>query len=195
MSLFDTIAEYLNVPYLGRRYGGREPQRLGLAHPSIAPYGVFSASDGDVLIAIQNEREWKLFCEHVLGNPALAEDPRFDRNTARVRNRTELDRNVQAAVARRTVEGLCRLLDKVRIAYGRISTMADLMAHPSATTATVETPAGPVEVLAPPVLLDGRRPSLGKVPALGEHNQSLRAEFGGSGGTDARVALAGAAEP
>lgn len=195
VSLFDTIAEYLNVPYLGRRYGGREPQRLGLAHPSIAPYGVFSASDGDVLIAIQNEREWKLFCEHVLGNPALAEDPRFDRNTARVRNRTELDRNVQAAVARRTVEGLCRLLDKVRIAYGRISTMADLMAHPSATTATVETPAGPVEVLAPPVLLDGRRPSLGRVPALGEHNRSLRAEFGGSGSPDSRSTVAGAVEP
>lgn len=194
VSLFDTIAEYLNVPYLGRRYCGREPQLLGLAHPSIAPYGVFSASDGDVLIAIQNEREWKLFCEHVLGNPTLAEDPRFDRNTARVRNRTELDRDVQAAVVRRTVEGVCRLLDKVRIAYGRISTMADLIAHPSTTTATVETPAGPVEVLAPPVLLDGHRPTLGRVPALGEHNQSLRAEFGGSGSPDSRSAVAGAVE-
>lgn len=191
VSLFDTIAEYLNVPYLGRRYSGREPQRLGLAHPSIAPYGVFSASDGDVLIAIQNEREWKLFCEHVLGNPGIADDPRFDRNTARVQNRTELDRNVQAAVARRTVDALCRLLDRVRIAYGRISTMADLMAHKSATTASVQTPAGPVEVLAPPVVLNGRRPALGKVPALGEHSQSIRSEFGGP---VARNAVAGAAK-
>jgi crotonobetainyl-CoA:carnitine CoA-transferase CaiB-like acyl-CoA transferase len=191
VSLFDTIAEYLNVPYLGRRYSGREPQRLGLAHPSIAPYGVFSASDGDVLIAIQNEREWKLFCEHVLGNPGIADDPRFDRNTARVQNRTELDRNVQAAVARRTVDALCRLLDRVRIAYGRISTMADLMAHKSATTASVQTPAGPVEVLAPPVVLNGRRPALGKVPALGEHSQAIRSEFGGP---VARNAVAGAAK-
>ena len=192
ISLFDTIAEYLNVPYLGRRYGGREPQRLGLAHPSIAPYGVFSASDGDVLIAIQNEREWQLFCEHVLGNAGLADDPRFDRNTARVHNRIELDRNVQAAVARRTVEGLCRLLDKVRIAYGRTSTMEDLMAHRSATTASVQTPAGPVELLAPPVVLNGRRPVLGRVPALGEHSQSLRSEFGGAG--NGRETLAGAVE-
>ena len=192
ISLFDTIAEYLNVPYLGRRYGGREPQRLGLAHPSIAPYGAFSASDGDVLIAIQNEREWKLFCEHVLSNAGLADDPRFDRNTARVQNRTELDRNVQAAVARRTVEGLCRLLDKVRIAYGRISTMEDLMAHRSATTASVQTPAGPVELLAPPVVLNGRRPVLGRVPALGEHSQSLRSEFGGA--RNGRETLAGVVE-
>ncbi len=192
VSLFDTIAEYLNVPYLGRRYGGREPQRLGLAHPSIAPYGVFSASDGDVLIAIQNEREWKLFCEHVLGNADLADDPRFDRNMMRVQNRIELDRNVQAAVARRTVEGLCRLLDKVRIAYGRISTMEDLMAHRSATTASVQTPAGPVELLAPPVVLHARRPVLGRVPALGEHSQSLRTEFGRAG--NGRETLAGAVE-
>lgn len=192
ISLFDTIAEYLNVPYLGRRYGGREPQRLGLAHPSIAPYGVFSAGDGDVLIAIQNEREWQLFCEYVLGNAGLADDPRFDRNTARVHNRVELDRNVQAAVARRTVEGLCRLLDKVRIAYGRISTMEDLMAHRSATTASVQTPAGPVELLAPPVVLNGRRPVLGRVPALGEHSQSLRSEFGGAG--NGRETLSGAVE-
>ena len=192
ISLFDTIAEYLNVPYLGRRYSGREPKRSGLAHPSIAPYGVFSASDGDVLIAIQNEREWKSFCDHVLANPGLAGDPRFDRNTARVENRIELDRNVQAAVARRTVDGLCRLLDKVRIAYGRISTMADLMAHRSATTTPVQTPAGPVELLAPPVVFNGHRPVLGRVPALGEHSQSLRAEFGGTG--NARNAMAGAAE-
>lgn len=189
VSLFDTIAEYLNVPYLGHRYNGHEPQRLGLAHPSIAPYGVFSASDGDVVIAVQNEREWKLFCDDVLGNPDLAIDPRFEGNAARVRNRTELDRNVQAVLARRSVDVLCGLLDRVRIAYGRFSTMADLMAHRSATTAAVETPAGHVEVLAPPVVLDGRRPALGKVPALGEHTQSLRSEFGDPA---ARAALAGA---
>lgn len=180
LSLFDTMAEYLNVPYLRRRYGGREPQRSGLAHPSIAPYGVFSASDGDVLIAIQNEREWRPFCEHVLGNRALADDPRFDCNTRRVQNRAELDRSVQTVVARHTVEGLCRQLDLVRIAYGRISTMADLMAHPSATTTVIRTPAGPVELLASPVLFDGRRPVPGRVPALGEHNHSLRSEFGGT---------------
>ena len=72
VSLFDTIAEYMNVPYLARRYGGKEPLRLGLAHPSIAPYGVFRLRDGDILISIQNEREWVVLCERVLDLPALA---------------------------------------------------------------------------------------------------------------------------
>ncbi len=178
LSLFDTIAEYLNVPYLARRYGGKEPARLGLAHPSIAPYGVFRAKDGDILISIQNEREWAVLCERVIGDAALATDPRFDRNTLRVRNRAELDARVQEAFAAQTMAELTALLDEVRIAYGRVSSMADLIDHRSAAMATVETPAGPVELMAPPVIVDGARASLGPVPALGEHDAALRAEFG-----------------
>ena len=70
--LFDTIADLMNVPYLTRRYGGREPRRLGLAHPSIAPYGVFHFADGDIVIAVQSEGEWKILCAEVLGDEALA---------------------------------------------------------------------------------------------------------------------------
>jgi crotonobetainyl-CoA:carnitine CoA-transferase CaiB-like acyl-CoA transferase len=114
----------------------------------------------------------------VLENEALAADPRFSRNTERVRHRAELDALVQDVVRRKTASALCALLDRVRIAYGRVSTMADLVRHRSATTASVETAAGPVEVLAPPVLVDGERPALGAVPRLGEHTEALRAEFG-----------------
>jgi len=181
LSLFDTIAEYMNVPYLGWRYGGREPQRLGLAHPSIAPYGVFRAADGDIVIAIQNEREWAVFCERVLGEAALAADPRFESNVARVQNRAALDGRIQEIVGRSTVDDLGRLLDEARIAYGRASTMGGLDAHRSATTAAVETPAGVVEMMAPPAIVDGTRPPLGRVPALGEHDAALRREFGASG--------------
>ncbi len=188
LSLFDTIAEYLNVPYLASRYGGKEPARLGLAHPSIAPYGVFRAKDGDILISIQNEREWAVFCARVMGDAGLANDPRFNLNTLRVRNRAELDARVQQAFGSRTMEDLATLLDEVRIAYGRVSTMADLAAHRSAAMATVETPAGPVELLAAPVLVDGARPVLGRVPALGEHDAAIRAEFGGSPGAVSRKA-------
>jgi itaconate CoA-transferase len=177
LSLFDTIAEYLNVPYLARRYGGKEPRRIGLAHPSIAPYGLFRASDGDIVIAIQNEREWKVFCDRVLGDGTIAADPRFERNTVRVRNRDILDRQVQDRIGRFSIKDLCDLLDEVRIAYGRVSTMADLIGHRSATTARVETPAGAVELMAPPVIVDGRRSSLRRVPGLGEHDQALRHEF------------------
>lgn len=178
LSLFDTMAEYMNVPYLGRRYGGREPRRLGLAHPSIAPYSVFSAADGELLIAIQNEREWEVFCTHVLGDKSLATDSRFARNTARVHNRDALDGRVQETVGKLPIGELCRLLDHVRIAYGRISSMADLIAHPSVTTTQVATASGPVEILAPPVIFNGQRARLGRVPELGEHDIALRREFG-----------------
>jgi crotonobetainyl-CoA:carnitine CoA-transferase CaiB-like acyl-CoA transferase len=178
LSLFDTMAEYMNVPYLGWRYGGREPKRLGLAHPSIAPYGVFHLADGDILIAIQNEREWKVLCEDVLGEPGLAPDPRFDRNTARVRNRESLDDTIQRKLGGRRLNELAELLDRVRIAYGRVSTMAGLADHPALATVRVETPEGMAELVAPPVIVDGRRAGGGRVPRLGEHDAALRREFG-----------------
>lgn len=178
ISLFDTIAEILNVPYLARRYGGKEPQRLGLAHPSIAPYGVFHAQDGDILISIQNEREWHVFCTDVLEDASLATDPRFARNTERIRNRQPLDAAIQAVFSTHTVDALCSLLDRARIAYGRVSTMEGLAAHRSASTVDVETPEGSVAILAPPVIIDGRRPTPGRVPRLGEHDDALREEFG-----------------
>lgn len=178
ISLFDTIAEYMNVPYLARRYGGREPARLGLAHPSIAPYGMFRARDGDLVISIQNEREWAVFCEAVIGKPQLATDPRFASNNSRVANRAELDDLIQASLGDRGVADLAELLDKVRIAYARISNMSDLMIHRDVAFASVGTPTGSAELIAPPVIVNGQRPALGRVPGLGEHNAALRAEFG-----------------
>jgi crotonobetainyl-CoA:carnitine CoA-transferase CaiB-like acyl-CoA transferase len=179
VSLFDTLAEYLNVPYLARRYGGTEPKRVGLAHPSIAPYGVFRASDGDILLCVQNEREWKVFCDRVLGQAELAVDPRFSGNTLRVRNRAVLDATIQSIIEQETIEQWSRALDEARIAYGRVSSMDDLIAHRSAATVSVATPGGPVELLAPPVVVDGRRRRLGPVPKLGQHDEALRGEFGG----------------
>jgi crotonobetainyl-CoA:carnitine CoA-transferase CaiB-like acyl-CoA transferase len=178
LSLFDTIAEYMNVPFLGRKYAGKEPPCIGLAHPSIAPYGVFAAADGDILIAIQNEREWKVFCAAILGDAAMAADPRYDRNTARVANRVELDRRVADVLARHPIEELARRLDDAKIAYGRVSAVADLIRHRSLTTTAVATPEGTFEVVASPVIVDGQRPSLGRVPRLGEHDAALRREFG-----------------
>jgi crotonobetainyl-CoA:carnitine CoA-transferase CaiB-like acyl-CoA transferase len=177
ISLFDTIADYMNVPYLTRRYGGREPRRLGLAHPSIAPYGVFHFTDGDIVIAVQSEGEWKVLCKEVLHDEALARDPRFDSNVKRTRNREALDATLQAKFDGKTMEEVTAQLDEARIAYGRISTVGDLMAHASAHTLPVETPEGIAEVLAPPAIVDGKRAKLGRVPALGEHDAALRKEF------------------
>jgi crotonobetainyl-CoA:carnitine CoA-transferase CaiB-like acyl-CoA transferase len=179
------MADYMNVPYLARRYGGKEPPRLGLAHPSIAPYGAFSAADGVILISIQNEREWVAFCARVLGRAELSSDPRFVRNTERVRNRAVLDGLVQDIIGRFRIAELCALLDEARIAYGRLSTAADLATHRSATRLPLETPEGVVEVLAPPAIVDGARPALGRICARGEHDAALRAEFLGRGGAPA----------
>ena len=184
VSLFDTMAEFMNVPYLGARYGGREPNRLGLAHPSIAPYGVFCTSDGAILISIQNEREWEAFCSLVLKREALVSDSRFASNVDRCNNRQALDAIVQEAFVVVTSKDMCALLDRARIAYGRISTMLDLIEHQSATTAAVATSVGDIEVLAPPVIIDGRRATLGRVPEIGEHTAAVRAEFARTTGSD-----------
>jgi crotonobetainyl-CoA:carnitine CoA-transferase CaiB-like acyl-CoA transferase len=177
ISLFDTIAEYMTVPYLGRRYADKEPKRVGLAHPSIAPYGVFYAVDGEILIAIQNDREWQTFCETILRQPAVADESRFTTNTARTANRDALDRLIQDHIGQQTLVPLCAELDANRIAYGRISTMADLIEHRSATTASIDTPKGRVDLPAPPVIVDGVRAALGRVPIQGEHTEALRREF------------------
>ena len=182
VSLFDTIAEYMNVPYLARRYGGKEPLRLGLAHPSIAPYGVFSLRDGDILISIQNEREWVVLCERVLDLPALASDDRFSSNKIRVSNRRELDRLIQDKLGERSMAELIAVLDRHRIAYGRVSSMGDLAQHGSLATVTVDTPLGAVELIAPPAIVDGERPAPGRVPTLGEHDDTIRTEFAAKDG-------------
>lgn len=177
LSLFDTLGELMNVPYLTRRYGGIEPPRLGLAHPSIAPYGVFATADGNLLISIQSEREWQVLAREVLGSPALAEDARFATNVLRVRQREAVDAAVQALLADRPFGDVAAALDRHAIAYGTVSSVGDLIDHTATTVLAVETPLGEVEVLAPPAIVDGERARARPVPALGQHDAALRAEF------------------
>jgi len=177
LSLFDTLAELMNVPYLTRRYGGIEPARVGLAHPSIAPYGVFALADGEVLVSIQSEREWQIFARNVLESPELADNPRFASNVLRVRERAALDGAVQARLGRRRFADVAAALDRHAIAYGTVSTVGGLIDHPAATTLPVPTPSGPIAVLAPSAVVDGQRVAMRPVPALGQHDAALRAEF------------------
>ncbi len=177
ISLFDAMAEIMNVPYLACRYGGRAPRRMGLAHPSIAPYGLFELADGEILLAVQNEREWQALCAEVLQDAGLAGDPSFASNLQRVANRADLDARIHARLAGRSLAAVTAALDRAQIAYGRLSTIEGLMTHDSVSTLPVETPAGMVELLAPPAILDGARRRLGRVPSLGEHDRALRREF------------------
>ncbi len=178
VSLFHAMADWMNVPYLQHRYGGHTPARAGLSHPTIAPYGAFACGDGKaVLLSIQNEREWESFCTHVLDNACLAVEPRFSTNPDRVANRIELDGLIEAAFAPHDRETVIRKLDAAGIAYGRLSTLDDLETHPQNRYLEVQTPAGPVQLLAPGASVTDEALAVGPVPALDEHGAMIRAEF------------------
>ncbi len=178
VSLFHALADWMNVPYLQFFYGGKEPVRNGLSHPTIAPYGAYAGDDGRaVLFAIQNEREWLQFCEEVLHRPELSADPLFDGNSRRVANRARLDELIAAAFLPLTRDDIVARLEAARIAYGRISSIDDLSRHPQNRYVEVGTPAGPVRMMGPGALHDGAAIQPGPVPALGQHTQAVLAEF------------------
>ena len=166
LSMFDVIAEWMTVPLL-QAEGGKPPARVGLAHPSIAPYGAFTAADGTViLLSIQSEREWRAFCAAVLGDSALADDPRFAGNVARVANRAETDALVARAFAAQDGVAVARALEAADIAFAEVNDMAGLSRHPELRRATVQTPAGPLDLPAPAAVFADAPRALGAVPGL-----------------------------
>lgn len=181
-SLFDGMADWMNVPLLYFEGTRRMPQRMGLAHPSICPYGAFATADGTlVLISIQNEREWAAFCARFLGEPELPARPGYESNVARVANRAEVDAHVGAAFARMgRAEAADRLL-AAGTAFGFVNDLAGLARHPALRRVTVETEAGPASIVAPPVRYAGEERALGPVPAIGANTEALRAEFAAGG--------------
>ena len=178
VSLFDAMADWMNVPLLFFEGTGRAPERVGLAHPSICPYGAFACADGAmVLISIQNEREWAGFCAGVLGEPGLPAREGWRSNTERVANRPVVDRHVAAAFAGMTRAEAAARLDAAGTAHGFVNGVAEFARHPALRRIEVPTPNGPVRVAAPaPLFADGPRPS-GAVPALDAHGPVIRAEF------------------
>src|ERR1700756_6037906 len=142
ISMFDVMADWLAVPLINSE-AGNPPQRIGLAHPSIAPYGVFRSRDGkEILISIQSEREWKKLCADVLGQPDLPNDPRLANVPERVRNRSLTDKTVGDSFGRLTRDELLQKLADADIAFAEVNTMADLATHPHLRRIAVETPAG-----------------------------------------------------
>jgi itaconate CoA-transferase len=178
VSLFDGMADWMNVPLLFYEGTGKAPERLGLAHPSICPYGAFATSDGAlVLIAIQNEREWAEFCTRFLDEADLPRRAGFATNVERVANRALVDAHIAAAFVRLTRDAAAAKLRAANTAYGFVNDVAALAHHPALRRTPVQTPNGEVALAAPPVLFsDGARP-LGPVPAIGEHSIAIRAEF------------------
>ncbi|MBM3592882.1 MAG: CoA transferase [Alphaproteobacteria bacterium] len=179
VSLFDGMADWMTVPLLQYEGTGRNPPRIGMAHPSICPYGAFTTKDGaDVLIAIQNEREWASFCTHFLDEADLPQREGFRVNNERVANRPMVDGHIGKMFATLTREECAAKLRRANTAFGFINDCGGLRDHPALRRVTVETEKGPIKVGAPPAKLSDGARSLGPVPRLGEHSAVIRAEFG-----------------
>ncbi len=178
VSLFDGMADWMNAPLLYFEGTGRVPPRVGLSHYSICPYGAFATADGsEVLISIQNEREWMDFCASFLLEPELPTRAGYESNEARVANRPAVDAHVARVFAGLTRSGAAARLRLSKTAYGFVNGMADFAAHPALRRIEVMTQGGPVSMAAPPAIATGDAREYGPVPALGADSEAIRAEF------------------
>jgi formyl-CoA transferase len=183
VSLFDALAEWMGAPAAYTEYGGSPPARTGPHHASIAPYGPVVTADGDnVYIAIQNAGEWTRLCADVFGRSEVGSDQRFATNPLRVQNREALAAVIADMTGGLTTAELTRRLDLAQIAWARMNTMQDFVAHPQLSGRDrwrqIATPAGPVRVLAPPVTIENEPAAMGPVPALGAHTDAVLRELG-----------------
>jgi itaconate CoA-transferase len=177
ISMFDGMAEWMTVPLLNEE-AGNPFKRIGLAHPTIAPYGVFATRDGaEILIAIQNDREWRVLVEKVLGDASLASDPKFATVPKRVEHRAATDAKVAADFAKHDAATLLRRLEANDIAFARVNDTALLSKHPHLRRITVDAPSGEVSMPAPAPQRAGEARRYGPIPALGAHNNIIRREF------------------
>jgi formyl-CoA transferase len=182
VSMFDAMMEWMAVPMLYAEHGA-PPRRVGLTHPTVAPYGVFATADGaPLLISIQNDREWAVLCQEVLERPGLASDPRFATNPARAANRAATDGVVADCFAALPVEALERTLDAAEIAFARVNGVEDVLRHPHLRRVAVASPWGDIAMPAAPARVTGAsEEAYGPLPALGQHTEAVRREFLGAG--------------
>jgi len=184
VSLFDTIADIMNVPLMQQRYTGKPPMRAGLAHPSIAPYGAFETKDArKILISIQNEREWSKLCADVLGNPEIATDAMYNKPDLRVKNRQKLDQLISDNFKKFLIEDLKSKLLETGIAFGELNSVEGLMNHPVLRSVSYKNENGVEVIAAAPATIEtgtDQRTRMENVPRLGEHTDKIIAEFGGN---------------
>ena len=177
VSMFDTIADWMAVPFL-QAAAGKPPARVGLAHPSVAPYGVFLTRDGKpLLISIQNEREWIALCDQVFEDPGFARDARFNSNIRRVENRLYLDARCAAYFALVDKPEMAAKLARADIAFASVSAIGDLLTHPHLVTMEVMTPGGAVAYPEPGASFAGAPRAYGAVPANGADTARVTREF------------------
>ncbi len=180
ISLFDALVEWMGFPLQYTAGTGAPPRRTGTSHSAIAPYGTFAAGDGsEVVLGVQNEREWAAFCGTVLRRPELAGDPRFDTGARRVAHRPALHGEIDSVFSRLTGDEVTGRLAAARIAHARRREVVEVLEHPQLLArerwTSVDSPAGPLRTLLPPITLPGRPPRMGPVPSVGEHTEAILA--------------------
>ncbi|QFZ73380.1 CoA transferase [Streptomyces fagopyri] len=183
VSLFEALAEWMSQPALYTRHGGTQPPRIGTRHATIAPYGTYPTADGkDVLLSIQNEREWVALCERFLERPDLVQDPRFATGPDRVTHRDALDAIVAERFRALDGQEVRELLDAAGIANAGVNDVEEFLAHPvlreRGRWRDVRVPGAVVPALLPPVDLAGVDPRMDAVPALGEHTEDILTALG-----------------
>jgi itaconate CoA-transferase len=183
VSMLEALAEWMGFPMYYSWYGGSDPLRSGASHSAIAPYGPFPCGDGGrVFLGVQNEREWKAFCDSVIGRPELTGDPRFSSNTVRVTHRGELTEAVTAAFAGLDTAAVVDRLEAAGIANARLRDLHGLVEHEQLAARDrwreVDSPAGPLRALVPPALPDDEQAVMRPIPDVGEHTEAVLAELG-----------------
>ncbi len=183
VTMFEALGEWMGYPLNYTHFGGKAPPRTGPDHATIVPYGRYRAGDGkEVMLGLQNEREWAAFCGKVLGQPALAADSRYDSNSRRNARRAEVTALIEKAFSALTAEQVVKKLDAAGIANARINTPQEVWEHSQFRARKrwreAGSPAGPLPVLLPPATHDGFEARIGAVPAIGEHTGRILAELG-----------------
>jgi crotonobetainyl-CoA:carnitine CoA-transferase CaiB-like acyl-CoA transferase len=181
VSMLESLAEWMGFPMYYAFDGQSPPPRSGASHASIYPYGPFATKDGAVILGIQNEREWAVFCDKVLGNAPLATDPRFDANARRNEHRADLQAIILAVFKTLSTAQVEQRLDEAQIANGRMNDMAGLWSHPQLEARdrwrTVGSPAGDIPALLPPGRNNSFEYRMDPIPAAGEHTEAILKEL------------------
>lgn len=183
ISMLEALGEWMGYPMYYSMDDASPPPRTGASHATIFPYGPYLAGDGKtIMLGLQNEREWALFCEKVLLQPELATDPRFDKNFKRNENRVELNAIILKIFSKMTSEQVLAKLEEAQIANASLNDMHQFWDHPQLRARerwhSVESPNGPIPALLPPGINTAYEYRMDKVPSVGEHTERILKELG-----------------
>jgi crotonobetainyl-CoA:carnitine CoA-transferase CaiB-like acyl-CoA transferase len=196
IAMLDALGEWMTYPMLRHAYAGSPPPRVPTSHPAIAPYGAHRTKDGQIILGLQNEREWAVFCAKVLGRPDLQTDARFATQAMRRQNRQALTALIEDFFAAMTSVEVAALLDAAGIANGRLNEPIDVWNHVQFSARDkwrdIQTETGPVRALLPPFTFTDEEAAMGDVPSIGQHTDEALAEIGLSPGKIAGMRAAGA---